>query len=298
MKRFTGLTALLLALATTGATAAEYTLTVEPNYPPNQAAQVYQPLLNYLAASTGHSFKLKTVTNYHVYWRDLGRGERTDFAFEEAHFTDYRINRLGFTPLVRVSDPTRYSLLTTAEIADDGLAGLIGQRIVSMPSPSLGYLVLMENYRNPMAEPAVKSEASNWKDGVEMIFAGEAEGAMVPDYIAQLYPNLVSLVDSRPFTGRALSAAGTVPQDVREAVTEAMLRLHEDPNQYEVLVELGATQFVRATPAEYAGNEKLLRSVYGYKPAPPRQAAPEPTVEPEPEIELDSLEGIRATTDG
>src|SRR5690606_13488919 len=39
MKRSTGLTALLLVFASAGATAAEYTLTVEPNYPPNQAAQ-------------------------------------------------------------------------------------------------------------------------------------------------------------------------------------------------------------------------------------------------------------------
>ena len=298
MKRSTGLTALLLVFASAGATAAEYTLTVEPNYPPNQAAQVYQPLLDYLSASTGHSFRLKTVTNYHVYWRDLRRGTPTDFAFEEAHFTDFRIGRLGFTPLVRVSDPTRYSLLTTAEKAEEGLAGLIGYRIVSMPSPSLGYLVLNELYRNPMALPDVRSEATNWKDGVDMIFAGESDGAMVPGYIAELYPNLVSLSDSREFTGRALSAAGSVPQDVREAVTEAMLRLHEDPAQYEVLVELGATQFVATDASEYAGNERLLRGVYGYTPRPARDV-PAAEAEPaeEPQVDLDSLEGIRATTD-
>ncbi|WP_188310346.1 phosphate/phosphite/phosphonate ABC transporter substrate-binding protein [Arenimonas fontis] len=297
MKRITGLSAMLLALASTGATAAEYTLTVEPNYPPYQAEQVYQPLLDYLSASTGHTFRLKTATNYHVYWRDLRNGVPTDFAFEEAHFTDYRITRLGFTPLVRVSDPTRYSLLTTADTAEGGLSGLIGYRVVSMPSPSLGYLALIELYRNPMAQPEILSEASNWKDGVDMIFAGESEGAMVPNYIAQLYPNLVSLSDSREFTGRALSAAGNVPQDVREAVTQAMLRLHEDPSQYEVLVELGATQFVQADAAEYAGSERLLRAVYGYKPAPVRPAEPAPETGQKPEVDMDALEGIRATTE-
>lgn len=272
MKRLKGLTALVLVLAGAQASAAEYILAVEPNYPPAQAQQVYQPLLQYLAASTGHTFKLKTSANYHVYWRDLRAGARADFAFEEAHFTDYRANRLGFTPLVRVAEGTRFSLLADASVAEGGLQGLIGNRVVSMPAPSMGYLLLTELYKNPIAEPQVLSEATNWKDGVDMIFAGESEGAMVPNYIAQLYPNLVAITESREFTGRALSAAGNVPQDVREAVAQAMLKLHEDPEQFEVLSELGATQFVAASAAEYAGAERLLRGVFGYKPRP--EAAP------------------------
>jgi ABC-type phosphate/phosphonate transport system substrate-binding protein len=275
MKRFKGLTAAILILAGAQASAAEYILAVEPNYPPAQAQQVYQPLLQYLAASTGHTFKLKTSANYHVYWRDLRAGARADFAFEEAHFTDYRANRLGFTPLVRVAEGTRYSLLADASVAEGGLQGLIGNRVVSMPAPSMGYLLLTELYKNPIAEPQVLSEATNWKDGVDMIFAGESEGAMVPNYIAQLYPNLVAVTESREFTGRALSAAGNVPQDVRQAVADAMLKLHEDPEQFVVLSELGATQFVAANAGEYAGAERLLRGVFGYKPRPEATPAPD-----------------------
>ena len=97
------LLSLAMVLPGSAAMAAEYTLAVEPNYPPAQAQQVYKPLLDYLSKSTGHTFVLKTASNYHVYWRDLRSGAKTDFAFEEAHFTDYRRDRLGFTPLVRVA---------------------------------------------------------------------------------------------------------------------------------------------------------------------------------------------------
>lgn len=275
MKLRKGLAALIVSLLATPAMAADYTLAVEPNYPPAQAAEVYKPLLDYLSRSTGHKFTLKASTNYHVYWRDLRSGAKTDFAFEEAHFTDFRIDRLGFKPLVRVAETTRYSLVADAAIAEKGIAGLIGYRVVSMPAPSMGYLLLGELYKNPIAQPEIMSVATTWRDGIDMAFNQETEAAMVPNYIASLYPNLVVVSESREFPGRALSAGGTVPADVRKAVTDAMLKLHQDDSLYEVLVELGASQFVVATAAEFSGSERLLSGVFGYKPKP-RAAAPAP----------------------
>jgi len=295
MKLSQRLAALISVLIAAPAMAADYTLAVEPNYPPAQAQQVYKPLLDYLSKSTGHRFILKTATNYHVYWRDLRSGAKTDFAFEEAHFTDYRHERQGFTPLVRVAEGTRYSLLADAPVAEGGIQGLIGYRVVSMPAPSMGYLLLGDLYKNPIAQPEIQSVAANWKDGVEMVFSQETEAAMVPNYIAQTYPNLMVVSESREFTGRALSAGGTVPADVRKAVTEAMLKLHEDDSLYEVLVELGASQFVPATAAEYAGSERLLRGVFGYKA---KAAGASPAAAPKAEAEAEVAGGIEVTAGG
>ena len=278
MKCSTVLAGFLFGIAfSVPAAAANYTVSVEPNYPPDQARQVYQAMLTYLDKATGQHFVLKTYANYHVYWRDLRAASPTDFAFEEAHFTDYRINRQHFTPLVRVADPTKFTLLVDNSMVAGGVNGLIGRRIVSMSAPSLGYLLLGELYRNPISQPEIQSVAATWKDGVEMVFSGETDAAMVPSYIAQTYPNLVPISESREFMGRALSASPTVPADVRKSVTEAMLRLHKDNSLYDVINEIGATQFVPATAAEYAGNERLLRDVFGYSPVPGAQvAAPAP----------------------
>jgi len=278
MKRYTVLASLVLAAAfTLPASAANYTVSVEPNYPPDQAREVYQPLLAYLDKATGQHFVLKTYPNYHVYWRGLRAAVPTDFAFEEAHFTDYRINRQKFTPLVRVADPTKFTLLVDSSNVSAGVNGLIGRRIVSMSAPSLGYLLLGELYKNPIAQPEIQSVAATWKDGVEMVFSGETDAAMVPSYIATTYPNLVPLSESREFMGRALSASPTVPADVRKSVTQAMLVLHKDNSLYDVINELGATQFVAANAAEYAGSERLLRDVFGYSPvAGTAAAAPAP----------------------
>jgi ABC-type phosphate/phosphonate transport system substrate-binding protein len=264
---------LALLLLAGASRAADFTVTVEPNYPPAQAQDVYRPLLAYLSKATGHRFLLKTSGNYHVFWRDLRSGTPTDFAFEEAHFTEYRANHQRFTPLVRVTDPTKFVLLVDASNADGGPNGLIGRRIASMSAPSLGYLLLGELYKNPIAQPEIQSVAASWKDGVEMVFNSETDAAMVPGYIAQTYPNLVPVATSRDFIGRALSASPRVPMDVRKKVADAMLRLHKDPALFDVINELGATQFVPASAGDYAGNERLLRGVFGYQPMPSRPGA-------------------------
>jgi len=272
---------LVLMFGSMQANAATYTLTVEPNYPPAQAQEVYKPLLGYLSKSTGHTFVLKIAPNYHVHWRDMRGKAKVDFTFEEAHFTDYRAKRQRMIPLVRVVESTKYTLLISDEMAAGGAQGLIGHRITSMSSPSLGYLLLGEIYQNPIAQPEIKSFAANLKDGVEMIFAGESDGAMVPSYIADQYSNLQPAIVSRELPGRALSAHETVPADVRKAVSNAMLKLHLDNNLFDVISEIGTAKFVQTNAATYAGSEKLLSAAYGY--APPRYAttpAAKPAVTP------------------
>ncbi len=278
IKRVGFLTGLLLMLASAQSSAATYTLTVEPNYPPAQAQEVYKPLLAYLSKATGQTFVLKIAPNYHVHWRDMRSKSKVDFTFEEAHFTDYRAKRQRMIPLVRVVEPTKYTLLISDEMAAGGAQGLIGHRITSMSSPSLGYLLLGEIYRNPIAQPEIKSFAANLKDGVEMIFAGESDGAMVPSYIADQYNNLQPALVTRELPGRALSAHDSVPADIRNKVKTAMLKLHLDNNLYEVISELGTAKFVPTNAATYAGSESILSAAYGYAPPSYQKAATAPAV--------------------
>lgn len=252
-----------LALGT--AKAAEYKVTLEPAYPPEASAQIYQPLLDYLTAETGHRFVAVTPRNYNFHWRDLRQNEPTDFAFEEAHFTDYRAQRFGFRPLARLAEPTVYSLVALPQTAEQGLDSLIGKPLISMTSPSLGYALVSEMFSNPIAQPDIRSEAASWRDGVEMIFGGEADAAMVPRFIAVLYPNLQVMQTTREFPGAAFSASPNVPQEVVDAVRTALLKLHENPSAYEVLVEIGSTRFQPASVDDYRGSQDVLKGFFGYQ---------------------------------
>jgi ABC-type phosphate/phosphonate transport system substrate-binding protein len=88
---------------------------------------------------------------------------------------------------------------------------------------------------------------------------------MVPSHIAQLYPNLEPVHRTRSFPGSALSASPAVPEEVKQAVRDALLRLHEDPGLFDVLTELGASRFEPTSAAEYRGHEQMLRGFFGYE---------------------------------
>src|SRR5581483_12060634 len=46
------------------AIAADYTFTIEPDYPPERIQEIYKPLMDYLGKSTGQHFTLTPARNY------------------------------------------------------------------------------------------------------------------------------------------------------------------------------------------------------------------------------------------
>jgi ABC-type phosphate/phosphonate transport system substrate-binding protein len=264
---------MVLMFGASSVSADTFTLAVEPAYPSDQVQEVYRPLAEYLAKSTGHSFKIVSPRNYHFYWRDIRQNAAVDFVFEEAHFTEFRARRFGFTPLVRKIEPSSYAIIADPEYSERGLDGLVGRRIATMPSPSLGFALLAEFFKNPVSQPEFSSEATSWRDGPEMVFSGDAEAAMVPEYIARQYPNLVEVARSREFIGTTLSASPEVPVEVRDAVREALLRIQDDESSYDVLAEMGASGFEPAAAADYVGAERVLSGFFGYSAATVNAAA-------------------------
>ena len=247
------------------AQAAEYTFAVEPSYRPERASEIYKPLVDYLNKSTGEQFKLVVSRNYHFYWRDIHTTTKTDFAFDEAHIADYRIVHESYVPLVRAAEPTSYTLVTSdADVGGKGLQGLVGHSIITMPSPSLGYVLLLELYSNPVSQPDIRSTAGAWRDAIDSVFGGDDDAAIIPTWLKSQYPNLVTVKTTRQFAGPCVSAAAEVPDDVKQKVRDALLKLDTDEVTAKVLIELGVSKFVGATAKDYAGNEKLLKSYLGY----------------------------------
>ena len=238
---------------------------------PRPYQEVYKPLIDYLSHTTGHRFQLVVSRNYHTYWRDSEQ-QPGGLAFDDPHFVDFRIQRFGFVPVARNAQPTVYALLGQPELGQcppDRHAGCL--HALSQPR----FRAVGEMYgNNPLAQPDIRSEAISWRDGVEMVFAGEVQGAMVPGYLAETYYNLPTLARTRPLPGKAFTASPKVPAEDVASVAKALETLHEDAALYDVLGELGAPRFEPATAAEYAGLEKILSGFYGYRTAPkPGQGA-------------------------
>ncbi len=254
-----------LIIGSRPASAADLTMMVEPFYTPERAAEVYQPLIDYLTAATGHRIELVTPRNYHFFWRDIRQNVPVDLMLAEPSITDYRAQRYQTEPLVRTAETTSYTLLASDQLEDPTLNSLVGRNIVTMPSPSLGFAVLLQFYPDPVAQPNILSAASSWRDGIEIVFAGEADATIVPTWLKDQYPNLIPLQTSSEFPGIALSASATLDPAIKQQIRDALLKLHEDATMYEVLNELGITRFEATSAAEYRGADQMLRDFYGYQ---------------------------------
>jgi ABC-type phosphate/phosphonate transport system substrate-binding protein len=257
---FSAVLSAVLATASHMACATDYTFDVEPAYAPARIQEIYKPLMAYLNKTTGQHFTLVTARNYHFYWRDIQSGAKADFAFDEAHLTDYRVQHAQYEPLVHTAEPTSYTLVTNIDIGNKGIAGLVGHSIITTAAPSLGYALLLEFYPNPVSQPDIRSSAASARDAVDSVFAGEADAAMIPTWLKDQYPNLTPVKTSRQFAGQCVSAAPNVPEDVKAKVKDALLKLDADQDTAKLLFDLGVTKFVPATAKDYAGGELILKS--------------------------------------
>lgn len=256
---------LLCSLFHNAAYCAEYVFRLEPANPADRTEEIYAPLMVYLKKATGADFKLEAVKNYHNYWRDVTSGAKTDFAFDEAHLADYRIQHAHFEPLVHVVEPTSYTLVSNIDLDKKGINGLVGHKIVTMSAPSLGYATLLQFYPNPVLQPDIVSTATSWRDATDRVFGGEADAAIIPTSLKDTFPNLTPVKTSREYPGQCLTASPDVPADIREKVKDALLKLDPDSDAAKLLFELGVTKFVPATAGEYAGAEQALKNFIGYK---------------------------------
>jgi len=256
----------IFALAVPGlARAAEVKLMVEPSYPPDKAREVFKPLADYLSKTTGHKITLVTPRNHQFFWREIRNNTPVDLVFEEAHFTDYHIKHFNFEPIAKTAEKTSYTLLGSDQLKAPTLDALVGHQIVSMSSPSLGYALLLEFFPNPAAQPNILSNSASWRDGVETVFAGEADAAIVPTWLKEQYPNLSAIKTSRAFPGSAFSAAPGLDAKIKQDIKVALLKLHENKDFYSALTELGTTKFVDANAAEYDGAQKMLKGFFGFQ---------------------------------
>ena len=119
--------------------AAEYFLAVQPILPEKELKESYQPLADYLSAETGHTITISTERNFLFYWTKMRKKEKGfDLVLDAAHFTDYRIKKQGYTVLAKLPDTVSFSIVSSEDNFILDVDELIGLRVATMPSPSLG----------------------------------------------------------------------------------------------------------------------------------------------------------------
>jgi len=244
--------------------AAEYTLAIQPILPQEDLKKRFQPLADYLSQETGQTITITTQRNFLYYWTKMRKGKKGfDLVLDAAHFTDYRVKTQGYTVLAKLPDTVSFSIVTREDnfILDE--EELIGLRVATMPSPSLGALRLEELFPNPMRTPTYIWER-NTTVAVEKILSGKIDAAIIPTRLASTYNNLNIVLTTEPVPHMGLSASPNVPTEITEKIRQALLTATTKENGRQMLLKLKMNSFEPASSETYDGYSDLLKEVFGY----------------------------------
>ncbi|HHJ34390.1 MAG TPA: hypothetical protein ENJ87_01350 [Gammaproteobacteria bacterium] len=255
--------------------AAEYTLAIQPILPQKELRENFQPLADYLSKMTGDTITITTQRNFLFYWTKMRKRKHGfDLVLDAAHFTDYRVKTQGYTVLAKLPDTVSFSIVTGEDNLLFDVEELIGQRVATMPSPSLGSLRLEELFSNPMRIPHYVWE-TNTTIAMENLIAGKIDAAIIPTRIASKYNNINVLLTTEPVPHMALSASPDVPAETAEKIRTAIINAHLHPDGKAMLQRLKVNQFEPANNQTYDGYALLLKEVFGYD-GPIAQAKSDP----------------------
>lgn len=234
-------------------------LVAEPIYPDYQAESVYAPLTEYLSQSIGREVQLVNPSSFRQHWRDTQSRVAYDLVLESAPITDFRIRRQQYIPLVRIDEPTTYSLaVLNPEYTNRN--DLLGLPVATLQAPSVSYLMMTRWYDNPLSQPQVKSSAPTWEDAVLQLFGGEVEAAVLPTSFADGYPQITFIQSSDALPPQAISASTNLSEELREQIKAALLALNDDENM-DILTVIGIGNLVEANAEEYTGYANWLRVI-------------------------------------
>jgi ABC-type phosphate/phosphonate transport system substrate-binding protein len=242
------------------------TLVVQPPQGEITAPGANQALANYLAQAVGTRIVVVTPPNFLAHWEMVRRNNGIDLVLDDAHFTDYRVQRFGFHVLVKAPGTTSFSLVAPHGARVKDPLSLAGKKVASFGPPSIGATRLNAMFPNPARRPSI-IDIATVQQGIELLEQRKVEAAMLPtaaidEHVAR--GRLIVLTTMEPTPRMALSASPAVSVAMREKIRAALLRADESENGKRLLQNLRYSHFELAAAATYANHERLLREVWGY----------------------------------
>ena len=247
--------------------APELTLGVAPLLSEAETRRQFAPLCQYLAQTAGQPCRIETKANFLAYWEAMRRGQDYDLILDDAHFTDYRAERMGYTVLVKIPGTVTYSLLVPRDTKTDDPGRLVGRRIATLGIPSLGAALLNSLFPQPSKQP-IPVEVNSAEEGFAKLRDGTVAAAILPTALARqeiaLGAPLRVLLSTEPLPHMALSAAPSLDPALRATLRQALLDAHKTPAGQTMLRQLGIERFDAASASVYKGKAKILQQYWGY----------------------------------
>lgn len=243
----------------------ELVLLIQPILSEERTRQVFRPLCDYVGAVAGKPCRIHTLPNFLAYWDVVRRGNY-DFALDAAHFTDYRVQKMGFSVLAKIPDGVSYSLIVgDHQLIFDPLE-LVGKRVATLGPPSIGATRLNAMYPNPVRQP-ISVEVGDSEAGIELLRKRKVDAAILPTpFVSQQMAQggIAVVLTTEPIPHIALSAASRVPKAMQESIRAALVQADRTDNGKKMLNAIAFERFDPATPEIYANQRNMLSTYWGY----------------------------------
>lgn len=240
---------------------------IQPILSEEQTRRAFQPLADYLARATGKRIVIRTLPNFLAYWEVVRQDSGYQLVLDAAHFTDYRVQKLGFKVLAKLPDTVSYSLIVGSDALVIDPAELIGKTIATTGAPSIGAARLNAMYPNPVRQPIIV-DSGTAEEGLEMVLKNKALAAIVPTPLVSqrmAQGGGISVVTTtEPMPHIAFSASPKLDAGTREKIRNALVNATQTDDGRKMLKEVNFERFDPANEQIYTGQGSILKEYWGY----------------------------------
>ena len=262
----------LLLLAATVAVAAEkevYILAVVPQYTPCEVHRNWTPVVEKLSRATGRDFQIKIYPSIPEFEAAFLSGA-IDLAFMNPYHAVMAKRAQGYIPLVRDgANPLSGILVVQRDSPIKSIKELNGKQLVFPAPNAFGaslYMraLLAEQEKISITPHYIKTHSNVYR---HVILGEAAAGGGVNNTLKREPPEVQAqlriLFETPGVPSHPLAAHPRVPEGVRQAVTNTLLEMGNDPAGQKLLADMQIPKPVKADYArDYQALEKLKLEKY------------------------------------
>ncbi len=182
---------------------------------------------------------------------------------DAAHFADYRVKNLKFTVLAKINDTVSYSLVTNENVNYFDADELIGQRIATLASPSIGGVRLLNMFPNISRQPVVIG-TNNFQETLQKLKSNKVSAALIPTPLISGDSSVNTIMVTDPIPHMAISASDRVNKETQDKIRNALIKASSSKEGQALFTKLNLTGFEKANNGLYDGYKLLLKDVWGY----------------------------------
>lgn len=240
-----------------------YRLGVAPVMSHEETLKTYKPLASYISHAVGIQVKVEPAQNFLGYWHQMRKPDAYDFLLDGSHLAAYRVEKMGHRLLAKVRGVLSFTLISSPDDLVLDPEELVNRKVAIMPSPNFGGLKVYELFKHPARQPVIV-QVKNVAEAIDAVKGGRADATYIPTPMLASYPEAMVITSSEQIPGMTMTASPSVPFDIAQAVSKALIDARKSKEGTRMLNELNLVGFEVAERDEYKGLEKILSAMWGY----------------------------------